>query len=73
MPEVKSHEKLTGPLLKVQQAFGYTQEDFKFILEPMATLGEEATGSMGSDTPLPVFVGQSQTPVQLFQAVVLPR
>jgi glutamate synthase (NADPH/NADH) large chain len=41
-------------LLKVQQAFGYTQEDFKFILEPMATQGEEATGAMGNDSPLPV-------------------
>ncbi|OHC68748.1 MAG: glutamate synthase subunit alpha [Rhodocyclales bacterium RIFCSPLOWO2_02_FULL_63_24] len=54
MPEVKSHEKMIGPLLKVQQAFGYTQEDFKFILEPMATQGEEATGAMGNDSPLPV-------------------
>jgi glutamate synthase (NADPH/NADH) large chain len=54
LPEVKSHEKLTGPLLKLQQAFGYTQEDFKFILEPMATQGEEATGAMGNDSPLPV-------------------
>jgi glutamate synthase (NADPH/NADH) large chain len=41
-------------LLKVQQAFGYTQEDFKFILEPMASQGEEATGAMGNDSPLPV-------------------
>jgi glutamate synthase (NADPH/NADH) large chain len=38
----------------MQQAFGYSQEDFKFILEPMATLGEEATGAMGNDSPLPV-------------------
>jgi glutamate synthase (NADPH/NADH) large chain len=54
MPEVKAQEKPNGPLLKIQQAFGYTQEDFKFILEPMATLGEEATGAMGNDSPLPV-------------------
>ena len=54
LPEVKSSEKLTAPLLKVQQAFGYTQEDFKFILEPMVTQGEEAIGSMGNDSPLPV-------------------
>jgi glutamate synthase (NADPH/NADH) large chain len=54
MPEVNLTEKLTGPLLKVQQAFGYTQEDFKFVFEPMASLGEEATGSMGNDSPLPV-------------------
>ncbi len=54
MPEVKSHDKLTVPLLDLQQAFGYTQEDVKFILEPMATNGEEATGSMGNDSALPV-------------------
>jgi glutamate synthase (NADPH/NADH) large chain len=43
-----------GPLLDRQQAFGYTQEDLKFILAPMATTGEEAVGSMGNDTPMPV-------------------
>ncbi|MBH1970867.1 MAG: glutamate synthase large subunit [Moraxellaceae bacterium] len=41
-------------LLDRQQAFGYTQEDIKFILEPMAANGEEATGSMGNDAALPV-------------------
>ena len=41
-------------LLDQQQAFGYTQEDIKFILQPMATAGEEATGSMGNDAALPV-------------------
>ncbi len=37
-----------------EQAFGWTQEDLKFILEPMADSGEEATGSMGNDAPLAV-------------------
>jgi hypothetical protein len=41
-------------VLDVQQAFGYTQEDLKFIMLPMATNGEEATGSMGNDNALPV-------------------
>ncbi len=35
-----------------QRAFGYTDEDLKIILEPMAVKGEEPTGSMGIDTPL---------------------
>ena len=43
-----------APLLDCQQAFGYTQEDIKFILEPMAQSGEEAIGSMGNDAALPV-------------------
>ena len=41
-------------LLDRQQAFGYTQEDIKFLLSPMAQLGEEGIGSMGNDSPLAV-------------------
>jgi len=41
-------------LLDRQQAFGFTQEDIKFLLAPMAQNGEEATGSMGNDSPLAV-------------------
>ncbi len=39
-------------LLDRQQAFGYTQEDISILMSPMAAMGEEATGSMGTDTPL---------------------
>jgi len=39
-------------LLDRQQAFGYTQEDLKFLMTPMAAVGEEAIGSMGNDTPI---------------------
>ena len=49
-----------APLLDRQQAFGYTQEDIKFILEPMAGSGEEATGSMGNDSPLAVLSDRSK-------------
>jgi glutamate synthase domain-containing protein 2/glutamate synthase domain-containing protein 1/glutamate synthase domain-containing protein 3 len=35
-----------------ERAFGYTDEDLKMILEPMACNGEEPVGSMGTDTPL---------------------
>ena len=41
-------------LLDRQQAFGFTQEDIKFLIAPMATAGEEAIGSMGNDSPLAV-------------------
>jgi glutamate synthase (NADPH/NADH) large chain len=47
-------EKAAISLLDRQQAFGYTQEDLKFLMAPMAVLGEEATGSMGNDSPLAV-------------------
>jgi glutamate synthase (NADPH/NADH) large chain len=54
LPEVPSVEATanTPSLLDRQQAFGYTQEDLKFLLAPMAATGQEAIGSMGSDTPL---------------------
>ncbi len=39
-------------LLDRQQAFGYTQEDLKILMTPMAATGEEAIGSMGNDTPI---------------------
>ncbi|MES2187656.1 MAG: glutamate synthase-related protein [Pseudomonadota bacterium] len=41
-------------LLDRQQSFGYTQEDIKFLLSPMAKNGEEGIGSMGNDSPLAV-------------------
>jgi len=41
-------------LLDRQQAFGFTQEDLKFLMAPMAANGEEAVGSMGNDSPLAV-------------------
>ncbi|MDQ1815341.1 glutamate synthase-related protein [Massilia sp. CCM 9210] len=47
-------EKAPASVLDRQQAFGYTQEDLKFLMAPMAVLGEEATGSMGNDSPLAV-------------------
>ncbi|MBA3297348.1 MAG: glutamate synthase large subunit [Acidobacteria bacterium] len=50
-------------VLRRQQAFGYTQEDLKVLLDPMARLGEEALGSMGTDTPLAVL---SERPRLLF-------
>ncbi|MDB5843806.1 MAG: glutamate synthase large subunit [Polaromonas sp.] len=47
-------------LLDRQQAFGYTQEDIKFLLSPMAANGEEATGSMGNDSPLAVLSNKNK-------------
>ena len=38
-------------LLEAQQAFGYSQEDIKFLLTPMVLTGQEAVGSMGADNP----------------------
>ncbi len=47
-------------LLDLQQAFGYTQEDLKFLMAPMAEKGEEAVGSMGNDSPLAVLSNKNK-------------
>ncbi len=44
--------KTSESLLDRQQAFGYTTEDIKLLIAPMATTGQEAVGSMGTDTPI---------------------
>jgi glutamate synthase (NADPH/NADH) large chain len=50
---VQARESRTDvSLLDRQQAFGYTQEDLKLLMQPMAVTGQEAVGSMGSDTPI---------------------
>jgi glutamate synthase (ferredoxin) len=40
-----------GALAPLQLAFGYTSEELNVVLKPMATTGQEPTGSMGDDTP----------------------
>ncbi|MFP5472762.1 MAG: glutamate synthase-related protein [Gammaproteobacteria bacterium] len=47
-------------LLDRQQAFGYTQEDIKFLMSPMAVAGEEGIGSMGNDSPLAVLSSKNK-------------
>jgi len=49
-----------GTLLDAQQAFGYTQEDLKFLLTPMVVSGQEAVGSMGADNPPSVISARSK-------------
>src|SRR6202008_4747392 len=47
-------------LLDRQQAFGYTQEDLRILMSPMAALGEEAIGSRGNDSPVSGLSRKSQ-------------
>jgi len=47
-------------LLDAQQAFGYTQEDVKFLLTPMVIAGQEPVGSMGADNPPSVLSSRSK-------------
>ena len=50
-PEVAAMPPDHATLLDRQQAFGYSQEDIKFFLAPMAAEGQEPVGSMGRDIP----------------------
>ena len=76
VPADASAPDCNAAMLDRQQAFGFTQEDIKFILEPMGKAGEETTGSMGNDSPLAV-LSSREKPLynyfrQLFAQVTNP-
>jgi glutamate synthase (NADPH/NADH) large chain len=50
-----------------QRAFGYTEEDLRLLLTPMASSGEEPIGSMGVDTPLACVSDQPQALFNYFK------
>ncbi len=60
-------ERSAVPLLDRQQAFGYTQEDLKFLMMPMAANGEEPIGSMGNDSPPAVLSNKNKNLYQYFK------
>jgi glutamate synthase (NADPH) large chain len=57
-PTATRREQTT--LVTRQKVFGYTQEDLRFLMGPMAEKGEEPRGSMGTDTPLAVLSDEPQ-------------
>jgi glutamate synthase (NADPH/NADH) large chain len=71
LDEVESEKtpplKSSVALLDRQQAFAYTQEDLKFIMQPMAASGEEPIGSMGNDSPLAVISNKNKTLYHYFK------
>lgn len=58
LPE-QGHDNVT----KQQLSFGYTYEELRKVIEPMASTGQEAIGSMGYDAPIAVL---SEQPQRLF-------
>ncbi|HET8783208.1 MAG TPA: glutamate synthase large subunit, partial [Pyrinomonadaceae bacterium] len=54
------HEANDETFLQRQRAFGYSYEDLKLLIEPMASTGSEPVGSMGTDTPLAVLSERPQ-------------
>jgi glutamate synthase (ferredoxin) len=64
---VETSPSLTLSLLQQQMAFGYTFEELRLLLTPMARDGVEAIGSMGSDTPLAVLSDRPKLLYDYFQ------
>ncbi|MFF0146382.1 glutamate synthase (NADPH/NADH) large chain [Amycolatopsis sulphurea] len=60
---VQSHDSV----LRRQLAFGYTEEELKILLAPMAAKGAEPIGSMGSDTPIAVLSRRSRLLYEYFK------
>jgi hypothetical protein len=54
-------------LLRSQHAFGYTDEDLRLLINPMASHGQEAVGSMGNDAGLAVL--ETAAAVRLFRGI----
>ncbi len=62
-----AHGTAHDALLDRQQAFGFTQEDTSFFLEPMGKTGEDPIGSMGTDTPIAVLSKRPKLLYDYFQ------
>lgn len=61
LPNAKQiHGSDNDTLLQRQQAFGYTHEDLRILMAPMAAIGLEPTGSMGTDAALAVLSDRSR-------------
>ena len=67
MPKVEGELEMAASLLDTQQAFGYTQEDIKFVMQPMVLNGEEGAGSMGNDAALPVLSAKPKSLYNYFK------
>ncbi|HEV2018005.1 MAG TPA: glutamate synthase central domain-containing protein, partial [Gemmatimonadaceae bacterium] len=60
LPGARYQVEDSVPLAVRQRAFGYTADELKMVLGPMADAGEEPAGSMGNDTPLAVLSRRPQ-------------
>jgi glutamate synthase (NADPH/NADH) large chain/glutamate synthase (ferredoxin) len=63
--EINWPDENDASLACLQAAFGYTREEFAFVLQPMAETGKEPVGSMGDDTSLPIL---SRAPKLLYNS-----
>jgi glutamate synthase (ferredoxin) len=66
-PARRVHEPDHETVLRRQETFGYSAEDVRFLVNPMADSGTEAVGSMGNDTPLAVLSDRTQVLYNYFK------
>lgn len=66
-PEIEEDDLTPVDLLHRQRLHGFTQEDLKMVLEPMAGTAKEPLGSMGLDIPLAVLSSFPQHPAYYFK------
>src|SRR5207237_9248436 len=59
LPDIPARPRRPDPLRTRQLAFGWTAEDVRVLVSPLATKAKEADGSMGSDVPLAVLSDRS--------------
>ncbi len=67
LPEVIHITESPLDTLREQQTFGYTHEELRLLIDPMARSGYEALGSMGTDTPLAVLSDRPRLLFDYFQ------
>ena len=67
LPEREHVVHTHGSVLRRQQTFGYTEEEIRVIIKPMAKAGTEPVGSMGTDTPLAVLSDRPRLLFDYFQ------
>ncbi len=72
-PEVGPMTPDPQTLLDRQQAFGYTQEDLRFFLQPMGLTGEDPIGSMGRDIAAGGAVRPAEDAVATISSSASPR
>ncbi len=66
-PKLEASKLSAEDLVRLQKNFGFTLEDLKIILTPMALNGQEPVGSMGIDTPLAVLSSRPQNLFNYFK------
>src|SRR5258708_34544479 len=72
LPEREHIVHTHASVVRRQQTFGYTEEELRVLLAPMAKTGAEPIGSMGSDPPSPALSKRSPRPVDYFAQLFPP-